>query len=135
MENFLNKIQKIIRNYNKAQYKKSGCTDLQIESMLFLLEYEKLSMNEMSNKINLNRSTATRIIDHLAREGYIKREQDKEDKRIFYVSLTPKGIKVATDFKNQFNEYNEMVVSELGENDLEKIVKSLVNLENLIGNK
>ena len=78
---------------------------MQIESMILLLEDKKLNMNDISEKLDLNRSTATKIMDTLLKEGYIIREKDKNDGRILNVSLTERGKELATDFKNQIKDY------------------------------
>lgn len=134
VENVLKTVKKLMRSFKKIQYKKFGYTNLQIESMILLLEDTKLNMNDVSEKMGLNRSTATKIMDTLLKQGYILREKDKNDGRVLYVFLTENGKQLAMEFSAQMKEYYRRVISELGEYDLRKIADSIVNIERVLEN-
>lgn len=134
IETVMKTIKRLIRNFKKIQYKKFGYTNLQIESMILLLEDKKLNMNDVSEKLDLNRSTATKIMDALLKEGYIVREKDKKDGRVQYVYLTETGQQLAIEFKSQMKDYYGKLIEELGEYDLRKISDSIVNIERVLEN-
>ncbi len=134
IETVLKTVKKLMRSFKKIQYQKFGYTNLQIESMILLLEDKKLNMNDVSEKMDLNRSTATKIMDALLKEGYIVREKDKKDGRVLYVFLTEKGKQLATEFKSQMKDYYRRVIEELGEYDLRRISDSIVNIERVLEN-
>ena len=50
-----------------------------------------ISMGELSRGLNVPLSTATRIVDWLVKNGYGKRSDDPEDRRIVRVELTKSG--------------------------------------------
>ena len=124
----------LLRNFIKIQYKKFGYTNLQIESMILLLEDKKLNMNDISEKLDLNRSTATKIMDTLLKEGYIIREKDKNDGRILNVSLTERGKELATDFKNQIKDYYGRLIEGLDKQILKNTAESIRNIEVVLEN-
>lgn len=132
MENVLKMVKKLMRSFKKTQYRKFGYTNLQVESMILLLEKEKLNMNDVSDNMDLNRSTATKIMYALLQKGYIAKERDSKDGRILYVYLTEAGKNIALDFKSQMKEYYNKILSELGEYDLRKLADSIVDIEKAI---
>lgn len=58
---------------------------------------EKLTMGEISHRINRDKSTTTVLVKKLRDEGLVKEEQSPDDSRVKYISLTKKG-----------REYNEL---------------------------
>jgi len=62
-----------------------------------LSEEEKLTMGEISSRINRDKSTTTVLIKKLKEQGLVQEEPSKDDSRIKYISLTKKG-----------KEYNEL---------------------------
>lgn len=134
VETVLKMIKRVLRSFKKIQYKKFGYTNLQIESMILLLEDKKLNMNDISEKLDLNRSTATKIMDTLLKEGYIIREKDKNDGRILNVSLTERGKELATDFKNQIKDYYGRLIEGLDKQILKNTAESIKNIEVVLEN-
>jgi len=66
--------------------------------ILFLLsEEERLTMGEISKRINRDKSTTTALMKKLKEQELIIEEPSKEDSRVKYISLTKKG-----------EEYNEL---------------------------
>ena len=56
-----------------------------------LSEEEKLTMGEISKRINRDKSTTTVLIKKLKEQGLVQEEPSKDDSRIKYISLTKKG--------------------------------------------
>ncbi len=50
-----------------------------------------LRMSELSDRLILDKSKVTRIVDHLAQRGWVRREPDPDDRRAVRVVLTPTG--------------------------------------------
>jgi DNA-binding MarR family transcriptional regulator len=56
-----------------------------------------LSLSELSERIRAQNSTVTGIIDRMEREGLVMRERSREDRRVVYIKLSPKGKKLAEE--------------------------------------
>lgn len=52
---------------------------------------EPLTMGELSEKLDVPLSTATRMVDWMVESGYLERLADPEDRRIVRVALTETG--------------------------------------------
>lgn len=131
-ENVMKIVKKLMRNFKKAQYQKFGYTNLQVESMILLLEVEKLNMNDVSDRMDLNRSTATKIMYALLKEGYIIKERDKKDGRVLYVYLTDKGKALAKEFKDQMKDYYAKVMENLSGFNLKEAADSIMKIEQAV---
>lgn len=51
----------------------------------------KLSVQNINAKVLIANSSMTYCLDKLEKKAYVTRQQDKDDKRTFYVDLTKKG--------------------------------------------
>jgi len=134
IETIMKTIKRLMRSFKKLQYQKFGYTNLQIESMILLLEDKKINMNDVSEKMDLNRSTATKIMDALLKEGYIVREKDDKDRRVQYVYLTEKGKQLAVEFKSQMKEYYGKLIEGIDKQNLKNMTESIKNIEVLLEN-
>lgn len=50
-----------------------------------------MTMGELSEALDVPANTATRMVDWLVASGYVERVQDRGDRRVVRVSLTPEG--------------------------------------------
>ena len=80
--------------------------------LLEIWKSESISMSELSEKMNLNSSTMTRILDNLVRDGYILREKSEEDRRLVLVSLSEKGKDSAVELNETVNAYYKKIIYE-----------------------
>lgn len=52
---------------------------------------EKITMGQLSRKLLVSKGNVTGVVNELCRQGLIKRERGKADRRNHYLSLTEKG--------------------------------------------
>jgi DNA-binding MarR family transcriptional regulator len=82
--------------------------DTNIGSGIFILSiidsHENCIMTNIVESLNLVPSTATRQVDSLVKQGLIKREVGKQDRRKVILSLTEEGDRVNKRFKNHVIE-------------------------------
>jgi DNA-binding MarR family transcriptional regulator len=60
-------------------------------ALLMLLRQEpsqQLPPSEMANRAHVSRATMTQFVDHLERDGFIKRVNDPNDRRSLFIQLT-----------------------------------------------
>ena len=82
-------VERIERDLARAH-----CLPLGSYDVLIALEeapQHRLRMRELAQAVVLNRSTLTRRVDRLEREGFLKRERSGGDKRGAYATLTDQG--------------------------------------------
>ena len=69
-----------------------GLTDSQFSAMVSLRLNGKLAQRDIAKYILKTGGSTTSMLDNLEKLGLVARDRDTEDRRIIYVSLTPKGI-------------------------------------------
>lgn len=50
-----------------------------------------LTMAELADDLHLRASTLSRVVDQLVRKDWVRREQSREDRRVWYVAATRTG--------------------------------------------
>lgn len=108
----ISKIRSEVFDYIECELRKRGIEGLVVShgNILDIL-YDnngKLTMKEISGGINRSKSTVTQLVDKLLKSGYVTKEADLDDKRISYIVLTEKGLRI----KNDFREISENVIRE-----------------------
>jgi len=78
-----------------------------------LLKNGELSMGELSNTLSVPFSKATRIVDSLVADGYLKRLHDTDDRRVIKVALTDKGSRLHRTIENFTGEHVQEILSDL----------------------
>ncbi len=84
---------------------------------------KQLTMGELSNALDVPFSRATRIIDALVSDGYVKRMNDPDDRRIVRVALTPEGIKLHHIIENFTTARVQSIISVLGEEEQHSLLE------------
>ena len=133
MEDVGTMVQKLVRVmqiFERDQVKPFGFTTSQCYVLLELKKSNNLTMNELSDKMNLNTSTMTRIINNLVRDGYIDRVRDESDRRMVIANLTEEGMKAAENLDESIINYYRKIVNNLPKGQVEEVLKSVELLIN-----
>lgn len=126
----IQRMVRVFQLFERDQIKTFGFTISQCYCMLELLKSDGLTMNELSEKMNLNTSTMTRIVDKLVRDKYIVRERLEEDRRIVVAKLTDKGKEASLKLNKGISEYYEKIIKNLPKGRVEEVLDSVSLLLN-----
>ena len=96
----LRRIFKAIQDYSHEVSKNYGITGPQLWAIKTVSLNGKLSLGDLGNRMYLQPSTITGLIDVLEKKGYLARVRDREDRRVVKVQLTPKGQRLAKKAPN-----------------------------------
>lgn len=66
----------------------------QMVALDLLSQRSRVRMSEVAHALSIQLSTATPLVDRLIRQGMATRERDDKDRRLVWVTVTPKGRKV-----------------------------------------
>lgn len=120
-------VQELVRMFQlfeRDQIKIFGFTSSQCYCLLEILKAQSLSMNELSDIMNLDTSTMTRIVDKLVRDNLIARDKDEKDRRVVVVSLTYKGKDAAIELKDSINKYYKKIIQNIPQGKVEEVLNS-----------
>jgi len=118
------KLVRMFQLFERDQIKVHGFTTSQCYTLLEIHKAKQIAMNELSDKMNLNSSTMTRIMDTLVRDGYIDRQKSAEDRRLVLVSLTAKGIESADNLNDSVKAYYKKVIEGIPAGKLDDVLQS-----------
>jgi DNA-binding MarR family transcriptional regulator len=119
------KLVRVFQLFERDQIKVHGFTSSQCYSLIEILKSGGLTMNELSDKMNLDTSTMTRVIDKLVRDKLIKRDRDENDRRIVIVTLTELGQEAALNLSTTVNEYYKKIISNIPMGKTEEVLNAV----------
>ena len=97
-----------------------------------LAKEEGISQKELSIRLDKDQNTVKAMIDKLEVKSFIKRKENKLDKRAFSLYLTEKAKKELPIIENYENQVLDTIVKELNPNDAEIIKNTLKKIRSNI---
>lgn len=95
-----------------------------------LLKNEKLTMKELAEKIDRDKSTVTALVDKLIKQGYVEKTRDLEDNRIMFVTLTEKGRGLEQMFNSISQDLMSIVYKNIPQSERDELIKTLEKIKN-----
>lgn len=105
-----------------------GLNTSQYATLLLLDCVEGRRLTDMSDQLLREKSTITRIVDRLEREGLVRRIADPHDRRAQRVLLTPSGAERVAHARQAHHHSLEQRMSVLSEPEQQQLVQLLSKL-------
>lgn len=124
-------LQSDLKEYMLKMSKKNGFTGPQTYLIFALYKSPGMNLQELSEKLELSKSTVSGIVDRLVSQGVVTREIPENNRRIVKLSLSESYLK---EFRpDQLREvYLQDILMPAPEEDLELVIKGLEKLHELI---
>lgn len=90
------------------------------QTLMVLLHHGSCTMHELSSRVMLKKGSFTPVANKLLSLDYIRKERSTEDKRIYYIHLTDKGIEFANEFHEKHHVYIEDKFTNLSNEERER---------------
>ncbi len=97
------------------------------------------SQQEIADKIQKDKNSITKLIDALEQKNYVKRSQDKQDRRLNLINITDEGLKIKEAVTKIAMEATNMIIRDIPLEDLytfirvaEKMLDNMVIRKNQI---
>ena len=129
----ISQIRKKINDFLLQELKKIGLKKLvpsHGDIFAALYKHGELTMTEIAEKINRDRSTVTTLVKKLSKLGYVESKVDPEDNRSNIIFLTPKGKKFKKDFKKISFKLHEIEYQGVSEEERKVFLKVLKKINN-----
>ncbi|MGN0807033.1 MAG: MarR family winged helix-turn-helix transcriptional regulator [Candidatus Coproplasma sp.] len=134
MEFFMKSITLLAQStmtYRDKVFSPMGISGAQVKYLLGVAGDEGISQDMLAKKMMINKSNVARQLSALEENGYIRREQSAEDKRVMLVYTTDKGKAIVPDLRKENKRWREIVCEGLTKE--EKVELALL-LDKLIAN-
>jgi MarR family transcriptional regulator, organic hydroperoxide resistance regulator len=97
-----------------------------------LRDADELTVGVLAEAAGVAAPTATRMLDCLARDGYVARRHSEEDRRSVLVSLTPSGRVAVQAAHEQINAFRRRVFDSLEPAEREQAAALLTRLSEVL---
>jgi len=97
-------------------------------SLLCLSKGEKITCQELSERMNLSVSRGSRVIDKLFEKGYLDRLDCSEDRRCKKVELTTSGVAIRRKIDKQRQDCEQKLAADCSEQKLAMLKKEMRRL-------
>lgn len=126
-------VQRLVRLmhlFERDQIKVFSFTASQCYTLLAVQKHGELAMSELSEKMNLDSSTMTRIVNVLVRDGYLARRRDSGDRRVVTVGLTDAGGQAARQLQGSIEKYYLDTINSLPTDQVNNVLSAVTLLLN-----
>jgi DNA-binding MarR family transcriptional regulator len=126
-------INNITNTLSEAEISNFNMNDYYYLTSIYQLGAPKLG--ELATKLNLTKPAISALVKRLEKNELIVKTQSKEDKRVYFVSLTDKAIKIIegdnklyASLSNVFSDFLTDEEMEIVDNLLQKVVDKFVQM-------
>jgi DNA-binding MarR family transcriptional regulator len=108
----------------------SKLTKSHVDVLFFLAKNKKsASIKEISSSLNVTPAAISQVADALVEKGLLKRDEDKNDRRILNITLSKKAHELFSKLKKDYFKSLESVFKNLSEKDIETLIQIFSKLE------
>ncbi len=120
----LQQTSNLFQKMEREQKKETGFTSSQSFLMIELLTSGELSMAEIGRFMNLEKSSVTRMVQILIRDGLVEKKISSEDRRIINITLSEEGRRSAVSIKENRLLYYRRIISGLPAGHVREVMES-----------
>ncbi|AJY76881.1 transcriptional regulator [Paenibacillus beijingensis] len=113
-------MQQFIRLFGLLEQTRTPCGFSMSLSQVFSLqelEKEPLTITELANRLQLERSSVSRLIDGLVKGGFVSRELNEHNRREVVLTLTGKGTDSIQRLRDQSVEFYGAILGKMPESE------------------
>ena len=103
----------------------SDLTMSEVHALEILGQYGEMNMKNLAQKLGVTTGTTTVTVDRLERKEYAKRHTTREDRRVYLISLTEKGLEAFKEHHRFHLELSEQILSALSEEEAQQFINIL----------
>ncbi len=118
----------LIRRYQFRDWNQICCYGISISQCYILdalAEDGDLAMQQLAKRMFKSISTMTRVVGQLVRRGYVRRQQDPEDRRVVHISITPQGKAIVAAINRDLIETQKSILQAIPTDQWEGAFKVL----------
>ncbi|MBP2666605.1 MAG: transcriptional regulator, MarR family [Firmicutes bacterium] len=121
-------LRTLIRKLGILERSEALCCDMTLSQCTAMIEIGRagfLSVNQLAERLDLDKSTVSRSSDRLVVDGLLLREEDPADRRYVVLKLSDKGKQSYSNLEQRMTSYFEKVIAEIDPHERDQVLKSL----------
>jgi len=91
---------------------------------------KQMTLNDLSQKLHVDKSTASRNVQKLVQRGLLQRLPDPNDRRYVQLSLTEQGLELEQEITDTLMQYMGPAFKDLNNERIRQISEDLIKLTN-----
>lgn len=115
-------MSRVMKEKTEEALQKTSLSVLQLHTLFYLRDHPDVQMNEIAKTLKIELPSATSLINKLVSVKFAQRSEDKKDRRIVRISLTPKGLKILDEAIKQRKKHIEKNLSYLSDSEKENLL-------------
>ena len=124
----LTRAQNTVNQYFKTRLAPHGVTPGQYGILKCLWDENGLTVKQIAERMYLDSSTITGLLDRMEQKGLIKRCPDPSDRRALSVVLTPEGERLEGPVSEAIALANQAVLKDVGYAEAQKLMQLLFDV-------
>ena len=124
-------LRTLIRKLGVLERSEAGCCGMTLSQCNALIEVGRagvLSVNQLAYRLNLDKSTASRVSDKLVLDGQLLRQEDTNDRRYVVLKLTERGNQTYANLENRMTAYFEKIMADVAPAERAAMLRGLQTL-------
>jgi len=109
-----------------------GVTYAQCHALVEVGRKGTLSLNELAELLNLDKSTVSKTVDQLVKNGIMLREPGQKDRRYVTLTLTTEGYELFQSIEKRMEAYFTKILDSIPDNKREQVIESIQILSDAI---
>jgi DNA-binding MarR family transcriptional regulator len=108
--------------------KQHGIARSQYRVLYYVAHYDEPSQSDLIEKMEIQPSTLTLIVDVLVHKGWLVRTKDPLDKRLNKLRLTPAGKKIFQQIPDPAQKLQKLILKNLSRSEAQALGDSLTKI-------
>lgn len=109
----LREFERVLTDSYEQTCSESGVTVSQCHVLIELEVGSHMSVSDLAQRLDLDRSTVSRTVDALVSMGLVLRREDPSDRRLKKLELTPKGRETTEDLQLKNDAYFGRILGDI----------------------
>ncbi|WP_166246206.1 MarR family winged helix-turn-helix transcriptional regulator [Paenibacillus turpanensis] len=133
-----NTVQKFVRLFGLLDQNVTPCGYQLSPSQVFSLqelEEHVLTIGELAERLSLEGSTVSRLVDTLVKKGFVNRVLNEHNRREVLVSITDKGRRSLQQVREQSLQYFRSILSDVPDDDQYQILQGFKLFTNALSDQ
>ncbi|MBA1335008.1 MAG: Transcriptional regulator of fatty acid biosynthesis FabT [Firmicutes bacterium] len=122
----IQKISQMMGEFEDRALNSGELADLTVTQIYYLDVINRLenpTPSELASELNVTKPTITLTINRLADAHCIEKVQSREDRRVYFIKLTPKGRRIVDAHDNAHKEFAKQIMKCLDREEIEHVVR------------
>ena len=111
---------------------KENITKTQMRTLIILGDWENVNMSKLAEEVAISPQQLSKIITELENKGYVMRINDREYRRIVWVSLTEKGKELIQQHRERAVEEVEKLFERFSDDEVRTLMEASRTMQEII---